>query len=66
MLCLWWQWRQRSETWEVVASISGVSVDLSTRELGKPGAYGPLLLNLTAREMPNLMGDVPGGEGRLV
>lgn len=66
MLCLWWRWGQRSETWKVVASISGVSVGLSTRELGKPGAYGPLLLNLTARETPNLTGNVPGGDGRLL
>lgn len=57
---------QCSGTWEVVASLSEVPVGLSTCELGQHGAYGPLLLNLTAREMPNLTGNVPGGEGRLV
>lgn len=60
------RWQQHSETWEVVASLLEVPVGLSTCELGKRGAYGPLLLNLTVREMPNLTGNVPGVEVRLV
>lgn len=41
-------------------------VGLTAPELGQHGAYSSLLLNVTAREMPNLAGHVPGGEGRLV